>query len=168
MSHQPCIISDYFEEALHPSCLRILIRRAMRHLKNAKVEFDTIAFRGVSGMLFGPTLAVYMNKAMIVVRKDETRHSKHSVEGNRATEKYIIVDDFIATGETVKNIASKIMDWQNRAGYKSATCQAIVSYKRCYEWASGDKERVDKIFGHDVKMIYCLNENKLMMRKFVS
>jgi orotate phosphoribosyltransferase len=168
MSHQPRIVSDYFEEALHPSCLRILIRRAMRYLKKAKVEFDTIVFRGVSGMLFGPTLAVYMNKAMIVVRKDEARHSKHSVEGNRATEKYIIVDDFIATGETVKNIALKIMDWQYRAGYKPATCQAIVFYKTCQEWAGSDKQKVNKIFGHDVKIIYCLKKDDSMIKKFVS
>lgn len=35
------------------------------------VEFDTFAFRGMSGAVFGPLLAHLMNKEMIMVRKNK-------------------------------------------------------------------------------------------------
>jgi orotate phosphoribosyltransferase len=164
MSHKPKIVSHYFKEALHPTMLRWLVNRAVRELKKADVDFDTIAFRGVSGALFGPPLAVRMNKSMLVVRK-ESSHSVYPIEGNKATQKYIIVDDFVSSGATVLTIKEKIKNWQESGGYTPAICQAIVSYKRYVEYADGEDKNVEKIFGHPVKMIYCLSKNISMLKK---
>lgn len=76
----------------------------------SKVEFDAIAMRGASGMLFGAPLAFLMNKGMILVRKpEELNHSYRTVEGLASGKKYIIVDDLVSTGATVRIMKEAIL-----------------------------------------------------------
>jgi orotate phosphoribosyltransferase len=73
-------------------------------------RFEAIAFRGMSGALIAPMVAEAMNKQLILVRKGESSHSDHEVEGYRIAldTHYIILDDLISSGETVKVIVEKI------------------------------------------------------------
>ena len=52
---------------LQPIKLGKRIRQCAAALE--KYEFDTIAVRGVSGLLLGPGVAMIMGKSLIVVRK---------------------------------------------------------------------------------------------------
>ncbi len=88
------IVLDNAKEAIHEAVVSLL-----------EVEFDTIAFCGMSGALFGPVLAHRMDKKMILVRKaDDKRHSSYDEEGYKNAERVLIVDDVCSSGATVKHI----------------------------------------------------------------
>jgi orotate phosphoribosyltransferase len=86
------------------------------------LEFTTFAFRGLSGALIAPMLAVKMGKTLLAVRKvHPTGHGSNRVEGDYAAGNYIIVDDFIATGKTCQAIMEEI---DNHV--PSAKCIAVL------------------------------------------
>lgn len=101
------VVSSYLDMVFDSP--RKLIRHLAKVITKSKLEFDTIAFRGMSGALVAPTLAYVLNKHLLVVRKDgETTHSCHRVEGNANARKVLIVDDFISSGSTVQSIIDGI------------------------------------------------------------
>jgi orotate phosphoribosyltransferase len=77
---------------------------AVKTLKDKDVEFDTVAFCGMSGAMFGPILAHLMNKEVLAVRKDEQRHSYYDTEGHKRAARVLIVDDFRSSGNTMRRI----------------------------------------------------------------
>lgn len=77
-------------------------------INNSRVKFDAIAFRGLSGALVAPSIAIMMNKHLLAVRKTgDTDHSKYRVEGYMGCP-YIIVDDLIESGETMETIIDAV------------------------------------------------------------
>lgn len=114
-------LSMYFDAKKHASTLR----HAKKTLKN--MDFQIIVVRGVSGLLWGTAIARHMKKPLCVVRKKDGHHSYVSEEGYIPTngEKWIIVDDFISTGNTVETIAKAISGYNGefvgvyQAHYKS-------------------------------------------------
>jgi hypothetical protein len=95
--------SNYAKSYLSRRMADFRIKRAVDELSN--VDFDTIAFRGNSGACFAPIIAHLMGKKLILVRKSEARgHSAYLVEGETRPRKYIIMDDFIAGGNTWREI----------------------------------------------------------------
>lgn len=110
---------------LQPSKLGKRIRQCAAALE--KYEFDTIAVRGVSGLLLGPGVAMVMGKSLIVVRKhEEDRHSPHICEGDRGTKRYVIVDDFMDTGATVEAIIHDVKKWQQERGSEVGECIGVL------------------------------------------
>lgn len=84
----------------------------------ANVDFDSIAFIGMSGALLAPVLAFVMGKELIALRKHGSQsHSWHSIEGFNKTKRYIVVDDFICTGNTVRDIAKRMEGFAPGAEY---------------------------------------------------
>lgn len=91
---------------------------------NAKVEhvvevltphaerFEGIVVRGISGMMVGPMVASRMRKPWCIIRKPgDGTHSDHkTVEGWHNFKTYLIIDDLIATGGTVKLIQTTLRD----------------------------------------------------------
>lgn len=108
------ITGSHLASDLDPVALRKRIELTARAL--AGYDFDTIAFRGVSGTILAAPLALAMNKEMVLVRKDEDdSHSYYKVEGNQDVRRYIIVDDFVCSGETGRQIVSRIKAWAPEA-----------------------------------------------------
>lgn len=106
-SPYPNIVSSHLHTYLSPYLLANKLRIATKLLRS--FDFDTIAFRGMSGALTAPTLAMRLKKQMILVRKDgDDSHTYDRVEGNRASLRYIIVDDFVSTGKTRNTIIDKV------------------------------------------------------------
>lgn len=106
--------SGYMEDSIVTWRLREVIRRSVEALRSW--EFDAVAFRGMSGALIAPGVAIALDKTMILVRKTtEETHSFYRIEGDRGARTYIIVDDFESTGTTAKTIKEKIKDWAPRA-----------------------------------------------------
>lgn len=79
------------------------------------VDFDTIVYTGHSDALVAPAVAYLLRKYIIVIRKagDDT-HSHLEVEGNFEGSRYVIVDDFISHGETVRRIKRLMDDCSSR------------------------------------------------------
>jgi hypothetical protein len=125
---------------LDPDSLRKRVELAGRAL--AKYEFDSIAFRGVSGTILGAPIALLMNKEMVLVRKDgDDTHSYYGVEGNKNVRRYIIVDDFVSTGATAEAIISKIKEFA-----PAAECLGLLQTRYVYEDEVLANERRDDYF----------------------
>ncbi len=81
-----------------------VVRDAVAALQH--IEFDTLVFRGFSGALVGPTVAHSLGKCFALVRKErDSTHSDKSIEGV-VEGQYLIIDDFIDSGETINNMVS--------------------------------------------------------------
>lgn len=101
---------------LAPELLAKKLRLAASALRS--YEFDTIAFRGMSGALCAPTLAMRLKKQLILVRKPEdSTHDRQDVEGFKGAKRYIIVDDFVCTGNTKRAIIKAVKEFTPEASY---------------------------------------------------
>jgi orotate phosphoribosyltransferase-like protein len=102
------IRSTYLYNCFDPSTLKKLVNKIVKAIKESGIEFDGFVFRGLSGILIGVPVAMKLNKPYAVVRKKtESSHSDYLVEG-WTPYKYIIIDDFICSGLTIKNILFEV------------------------------------------------------------
>jgi adenine/guanine phosphoribosyltransferase-like PRPP-binding protein len=111
MNHTPDYDhATHFRIALRPEEISKLLPSLVAILK--KFEFDAIAFMGMSGSLLAQPIAMKLKKNLIMVRKT-TRgvHSSRLVEGDRASRRYIIVDDLVDSGDTARKIMKRIKRW---------------------------------------------------------
>lgn len=102
--------SDYLHHALDPVQRRRVVDEAIERLR--PMDFNTIAVSGFSGTTIGSIVADRLNKALCIVRKGHDRDSEHThsdrkVEGP-VNSRFVIVDDFIAGGNTVRRMISEI------------------------------------------------------------
>lgn len=86
------------------------IRRAVRAIREQNLDFDSIVCTGISGIIAAPTIAERLKKRLVIVRKDETSHGEQ-VESIGQINKYLIIDDFIETGETLNRIMEILEDY---------------------------------------------------------
>lgn len=121
-AHVPHIHSSYLRKFLEPDKLKDHIRMACVALSDW--DFDAIAFRGMSGALIAPPVALALGKTLIMVRKpDEDSHAirwsipkeNHLVEGDAGARTYIIVDDFISSGRTKEAIIEAVKNFAPHA-----------------------------------------------------
>lgn len=131
------IVSSYLDHPLSVSKRSAVIERVIKKIKKSKVNFDVIAFRGVSGALIAPIIADKMKKGLIVVRKKERHHSNDMVEGEKDKKTYIIIDDFIESGATIKEIIKQI----NKSYYfEHYVLQGVFTYSRKKYTTVGEKK----------------------------
>jgi adenine/guanine phosphoribosyltransferase-like PRPP-binding protein len=108
------LCSQHMRKFLDMSELPTYVDYAIQALKNRR--FDSLAFRGMSGAVIAPPVALALHKNLIMVRKSILdTHSDFLVEGNIASKKYIIIDDFVSSGKTFKAIMKAIDDWAPKA-----------------------------------------------------
>lgn len=101
---------------LSPTHLKAFLSLAEKALNTH--QFDTLAFRGMSGAFLGPALAARMNKNMILVRKPEdSTHFRQDVEGYDKAKRYIIVDDFTSSGSTKEAIIEGVRNFSPDATF---------------------------------------------------
>jgi adenine/guanine phosphoribosyltransferase-like PRPP-binding protein len=87
------------------------------------VDFNTLVFRGFSGALVGPVVALELGKRWALIRKPHDRtHSCYLVEGEVFGD-YVIIDDFIETGDTIKAIRDIV---EQRY---AVSCKGVVLYR---------------------------------------
>jgi hypothetical protein len=138
MNHTPCIQSEYLGDVFDPKKLKAFLKLAIPLVK--KYDFQSFAFRGISGALIAPLLAYKTGKTLIVVRKpkpDESSHSDYPVEGDLNAQRYIIVDDFQSSGSTVTAIISGIAQFN-----PSARCLGTLFYKDYFQFGTGGSIRI--------------------------
>src|SRR5271165_2371097 len=99
--------SSWIMNFLYPPSLQKYTDLSIKALLSSKEKFDTIAFTGMSGALIAPIVAFEMGKNLLMVRKGST-HSLHDLEGYIKCKRYVILDDFIDTGATVKRVQKAI------------------------------------------------------------
>ena len=120
-------LEDFFKDPAR------IIAQTIDALEPHKDKFDSIAFKGNSGSMVAPAVAVALGKAITLVRKADGNHSSRNVEGLLNC-RYIIVDDLIDTGSTVRSIQSDIRQadtWGDE--FASSECVGIYLW-RDREW----------------------------------
>lgn len=119
--------ASHLSLALHPDTRQKVSRRIITLLRSMEkrndIQFDAIAARGLSGLLFAPIVAMALNKTLLVVRKGESCHSGRTVEGDVGARSYIIIDDFISSGNTVAATVNEIAE-----AVPLAVCVGMVHY----------------------------------------
>lgn len=94
-----------------------------------KKSFGAIAFRGSSGAALAYPLSAQTNIPLICVRKPNEQSHGFRIEGSqRNIKKYIIIDDFMESGKTIRAILNEIdktNDWTEEG---RAECVGIVLY----------------------------------------
>lgn len=111
------IVTTYLE-VLDPNEFLRTLERTVAALRTR--DFDAIAFCGMSGAVLAPSVAQALGKTLLLVRKSsEVRHSSYTVEGDCGANTYVILDDLICTGETVRHIQRQI---------QTAQCVGIYTY----------------------------------------
>jgi adenine/guanine phosphoribosyltransferase-like PRPP-binding protein len=120
-----------------------VIIKAICSLRKIEQDFDSIACCGVSGLMVVPQICEILNKNIIIVRKFEKRYSEFYVEGVSPS-RYVIVDDLICSGDTLKHIIGSISDDTPRA-----KCIGAYFYlgEECSFNASTDSKLFEKHFG---------------------
>ena len=93
---------------LNPRVRTKAINRAVKMLKPVADKFDSIVCTGVSGLLVAPDVAKKLKKDLLIVRKEENRHSIHVVEGVWEPRRYIIIDDLCESGKSVKRMVEAV------------------------------------------------------------
>ncbi len=99
----------YLKPSYHRGEMGKLVRRAKPKLRNfrKKHPFDAIAFCGYSGAAIAAVLSWELNIPMIAVRKEQS-HDNQMTFGVRSINSYIIVDDFVSSGETINRIVDAV------------------------------------------------------------
>lgn len=126
--HDPEYQSGYLTNMLEIHRLEKTAELAEPVLEKHLPFFQAFAFRGMSGALIAPILALAFKKTLILVRKPEDKNHDSApsvsnpigaphvlVRGDKAARTYIIVDDLISTGVTVRWIHAHIKDWNPHA-----------------------------------------------------
>ena len=98
-----------------------IIIKAVCDLRKISSTFDSIACCGVSGLMVVPQIAEILNKNIVVIRKGEKCYSEFRTEG-AAPFQYIILDDLIYSGSTVKHIKRVIKDEYSRSHCVGVYC----------------------------------------------
>lgn len=125
--------SDYLD-ILQPEIMKMRQTHAVATFRYKDLQFDSLAFSGMSGALFAPMLARSLGKELIMVRKraDQSRHnpgvnhSPFAVEGFSGCKLYVIVDDTVSMGGTVRHIVTEIKSFA-----PDAQCVGIFCY---WDW----------------------------------
>lgn len=87
-----------------------IINETVDRLTELYNDFDTIACCGTSGLLVVPRVCEILKKNILIVRKKkEKRYSPFSYEG-AVPKNYVIVDDLICSGSTIKHIINTIQE----------------------------------------------------------
>ena len=133
----PVIQTDYLD-SVYGRTFYIKLPQAVKFLKQLrkKVNFDAIAFTGTSGAGFAFPLSYLLRVPLICVRKKTSSHCHLAIEGTLDSKRYLIVDDFIASGATIRKIRKTI---RNNRDTKKAVPVGIFLYD------SGRTAKFDKL-----------------------
>jgi orotate phosphoribosyltransferase len=128
----PAIRSDYLKHLVDVARLPETVTKLVKLIKDSEVEFDAIAFRGMSGALIAPIIAMKLKKNMLMVRKDDGNHFGSNLEGVESSERYIIIDDLICSGNTLRIIREEVTK-------RIATAQCVGVFLSRESWSNKHK-----------------------------
>ena len=101
----------------------------------AMLDVDTMVMHGNSGISIGFAAVALMRNANVrtpklaVVRKDNDSSHGDPIEGSDVIGDYFILDDFVATGNTIRRVTSKIALLANQRGLSTAPkCKGVLVY----------------------------------------
>jgi len=154
--YRPLACGGYGWTGMHPELLVERMQNASGLFEKirAKHNFQAIAFTGSSGSAIGFLLGVAHQIPLIYVRKDKEESHGWPVEYNGKVDvkRYLIVDDFVATGSTVRRIVNAITQRAKAAGAFPAKPCGVLCFddNDCYGlshiWLNSNERQTIPIF----------------------
>lgn len=139
------IAGSYGWADMDTECLTRRFKVAVKRLVEIRKEhpFDTIAFRGASGSALGFVAGIALQTKVVYVRKESEKSHGYKVECNEVApiKSYVIVDDFISTGATIKEILKRLNKTAVQNEQKAPTCAGILLYD------SQGQDRLHQVLG---------------------
>jgi len=122
------IASGYFDTALEKRDK--VIGQALKVLKHRSNDYDVIVCRGYSGMTVAPILAWALKKPIFIVRKDgESTHSSEKDYMGTLGDRYLMVDDFVCTGETIRKVREALTEAHSREDREPGQIVGLYLYE---------------------------------------
>lgn len=127
----PVMSASHLSAPTNPYQRNIVIERISTFLKDK--DFTAFAGLGVSGLTVASMLSFVMNKGLVIIRKQSDRHhaSPYDIEGLDGTgnvvNKVLIVDDLIASGNTMRQAIESLNNFCNKWRMK-VDIKGIVLY----------------------------------------
>ncbi len=127
------IVTNYLRDVYNVGTFELTVVTAKQKLeKFMQIEsFDAIAFTGNSGAALAYPLSYLLRIPLICVRKSiKSSHFKGLVEGCYGANRYIIIDDFVATGSTIKKIQKAVKKFYKDCEQEEPTLVGLYLYSR--------------------------------------
>lgn len=101
--------APFLQPAFELSERRRIIGQLLALIAAKRLEFDSVAFCGAGGTLIAPSLCDSLKKNLVLIRKAaDDSHSGLAIEGVSNVGRFIIVDDVIGRGFTLRWILDVI------------------------------------------------------------
>lgn len=123
--------AEYLKSVFDVRLRNRTVAAIVKLLKDKKIKYDAIVVTGVSGITMGSMVAFHLKKRLVIVRKNIGGEATHSCIKVEHTERgklvrYIIIDDLIDSGDTVKRIINSI---ELECG-NDVKCAGVVLYDK--------------------------------------
>ena len=117
----------YLRNTFNPKLLRATVHAVNRKLKNMAKDltWDVLAFRGNSGAGVCYALAYKYGWNICCMRKPAEKSHGQMVEASIHFDSYLIVDDFMSSGSTVRGMIEDMHD-----EVKRARCVGVLLYSQ--------------------------------------
>lgn len=102
---------------------------------------------GVSGQSIAWPMSYKLGIPVCVVRKPNEDSHAGSITGRGRIERYVIVDDIISTGNTIKCIRKALDDAATRRAARLPVCAAILLFRDDWRKGNSDRERRERYAG---------------------
>lgn len=149
MGDEAIRVPPHYTEIFHEGGLKERAKAVIHTIREKCGLVDAIAVSGVSGMPLLGAISVETGIPMTIVRKeDEDLCHGYKVTGWVGSGRYIILDDLIASGKTVENIARAIHEEAKLRNQVPPTLGGIVLYHIGYstEYMMRDGTRVPTFY----------------------
>lgn len=132
--------TSYLRTVFEPALLNCAVKNIVKILKPLSKSYDAIVFRGMSGSLIAPIIAMRLKKKLIMIRKgNDGNHSCMKSEGWKMVDRVVIIDDLVSSGSTIDSAFHDLVD-ARRSRVKDCPVPkvvAIVLYHDCNSYESG-------------------------------
>lgn len=123
--------NSYHEEIFNRDLCKATVKKVVADIRALKKElgFNTIVITGISGAGMGFIVGYQTGIPVVFVRKPEDNTHGNLIEGpdDHTMKKYIILDDFVSSGDTVRRVVKTI---QKRAIIaEDIKCVGVYQFK---------------------------------------
>lgn len=131
--------TGYLDRVYDPKEFQRTVAETLEMMREHLADFDAIAFRGSSGAALAFIAAHQLDKPLIHIRKKgEDSHYGPVLEGYLGAKKIAIVDDFVASGSTIREIVDAVVDTYDSAGYVTPVFTHLFLYACNGRTSEGD------------------------------
>jgi hypothetical protein len=155
------IHSEYLHLVFDPEEYKETLVSVMNCLET--IEYEAIAFRGSSGAAVAFPLSLLVDKPLIQIRKNTGHHAKSLYEGVYGIKSYVIVDDFMESGETIVSVVKQVEKFHRTDNYLPPKCNGVIFYNGYKEMQVEWSCKLNEVLGKTLN-IYCLREHLLFAR----